>query len=309
MLPASTFLIVGSVLLIGAAAISAFSVAAILGERRRRAPATVIAPDPAPRAAIEDDLLKRFARFVTPVKETELSQVRLRLARAGFRLPSAVRVFHAARAVSALAFTLITAVLVPILFATAPGPLQIVAILFAFLIGFLAPSIVLDRLVARRQKTAEEGFPDTLDMLLVCIEAGQGFEQAARRIARELRGHNPVLAEELSILNDELWAGKDRAQVFKDFALRLDVGDITAFTSVLRQADQFGVSIAEAIRVYAADMRFKRVMRAEETANKMPLKLALASMMFTVPPTMIIMIGPALLEIIRSFTQAQSGGL
>jgi tight adherence protein C len=168
-------------------------------------------------------------------------------------------------------------------------------------VGFIAPSLVLERQIAGRKRVAEEGFPDTLDMLLVCIEAGQGFEQAARRIAKELKGHNEVLAEELTILNDELWAGKDRGTVFRDFSQRLDVNDITAFISVLRQADQFGVSIAEAIRVYASDMRFKRVMRAEEKANTMPLKLALASMAFTVPPTMIIMIGPSLLEIARSF--------
>ncbi len=308
MLPASTFLIIGSALLVGAGAVSVFSVHAILSERRRRAPIAAPSPEAAPRVAIEDDLLKRFSRFVTPAKEDELSQARRRLAQAGYRRPSAVRVFHAARAVCALGFTLAAAILFPLLLATAPTPMLVLAIVVAFLIGFVTPSLVLERLVARRKKTAEEGFPDTLDMLLVCIEAGQGFEQAARRIARELVGHNAVLAEELSILNDELWAGKDRATVFKDFAQRLDVGDITAFVSVLRQADQFGVSIAEAIRVYASDMRFKRVMRAEETANKMPLKLALASMAFTVPPTMIIMIGPALLEILRSFSQVHSGG-
>lgn len=306
MLPANTILIAGSVLLISAGVLSAFSVRAILGERRRRVAAE---PNlPAPKASIEDDLLKRFSRFVTPAKETELSQARLRLAQAGFRRPSAVRVFHAARAISAFAFTLVAAIVAPLLVASIPAPVVLLAMVGAFAIGFIVPSLVLERLIAQRQKIAEQGFPDTLDMLLVCIEAGQGFEQAARRIARELGDHNPVLAEELSILNEELWAGKDRAQVFKDFAQRLDVGDIRAFIGVLRQADQFGVSIAEAIRVYAADMRFKRVMRAEETANKMPLKLALASMAFTVPPTMIIMIGPALLEIIRSFTQVHTGG-
>jgi tight adherence protein C len=304
MLADNTFLYLGSALLIGAAGISVFSVNALLAERRGRKAASP--HQTAPKLAIEDDLLKRIAKFVTPAKEDELSAAKLRLAQAGFRKPSAVRLFHAARAFSALGFTLTAAILVPLL--AAPGPLILLAIIGAFLIGFISPSLVLERLIARRKKTAEQGFPDTLDMLLVCIEAGQGFEQAARRIARELGPHNAVLAEELAILNDELWAGKDRSTVFRDFALRLGVGDITAFVSVLRQADQFGVSIAEAIRVYASDMRFKRVMRAEETANKMPVKLALASIAFTVPPTLIIMIGPAILDIIRSFAQVHSGG-
>ena len=304
MLSANTIFIIGSALLVCAAAISILSVAAILAEHRRRAAAPAPEPEAGTKVSIDDDLLKRFSRFVTPATETELTQVRLRLAQAGFRRPSAIRVFHLARAASALGFTLLAVFLLPLAPASAPRPLLLGAIIFALLIGFVVPSLALERIIARRKKTAEEGFPDTLDMLLVCIEAGQGFEQAARRIARELAGHNQVLSEELSILNDELWAGKDRSTVFKDFALRLGVGDITAFVSVLRQADQFGVSIAEAIRVYASDMRFKRVMRAEETANKMPLKLALASMAFSVPPTMIIMIGPAILEIARTFSHA-----
>jgi tight adherence protein C len=258
------------------------------------------------RISIEagDDLFKRFARFLTPKKEGEISETRLRLARAGFRRPSAVRILHFARASSGVAFTLVGALLFPSLFHSFPLPITVGMIFIAFFLGFTFPSILLDRQIARRKQAAEEGFPDTLDMMLVCIEAGQSFDQTSRRIARELKSHNKVLAEEFEIVNDELWAGKERTHVFRDFAARLCVDDITAFVTVLRQADQFGVSIAEAIRVYAADMRFKRVMRAEEKANMMPLKLALASMLFTVPPTMLIMVGPSIMEIIHSFSHA-----
>ncbi|MDE2184280.1 MAG: type II secretion system F family protein [Alphaproteobacteria bacterium] len=261
----------------------------------------------APKIALDDDILQKFARFVTPTDDKETAQTRLRLIRAGFRLPSAVRIFHLSRAVFSVTYALLGAIILPILVGSLPLPILVLLILFSFIIGFLLPSLWIDFLISRRKQMAEEGFPDTLDLLLVCIEAGQGFDQAARRIARELKGHNKVLAEEFSIMNDELWAGKDRVAVFRDFSQRLALDDITAFVTVLRQSDEFGVSVAEAIRVYAADMRHKRVMRAEEKANMMPLKLALASMFFTVPPTMLIMVGPSLLMILRAFTGGHGG--
>jgi tight adherence protein C len=255
----------------------------------------------APSVAIEDNVLRRFSRFVTPGSEEELSVSRQRLARAGFRRPSAVRVFHLARAMSAIVFGFSGLLAFLLLGTDYPMPIRLVAVVVLLAFGFLFPSILLDRRIAKRKNEAEAGFPEALDLLLVCIEAGQSFDQAARRLARELSGHNTVLSEELTIVNEQLWAGKDRNVVFREFAQRLDVNDITAFITVLRQADQFGVSIGEAVRVYASDMRFKRVMRAEEKANTMPLKIALGSILFTVPPTIMIMIAPSILNIAQSF--------
>jgi tight adherence protein C len=110
-----------------------------------------------------------------------------------------------------------------------------------------------------------------------------------------------VLANEMKTINDELWAGKERARVFHDFADRLGVSDIKAFATVLKQSDEFGVSVADTLRVYASEMRNKRMMRAEEIANLMPVKVAMGSIFFTVPPTMVIIGGPALIMILRTF--------
>ena len=253
------------------------------------------------RVAIEDNVLRRFSRFVTPAEEEELSRSRQRLARAGFRRPSAIRVFHLARAGSALVFLVIGLIALPFMTGKLPMPIPLIMVFVATALGFAMPSILLDQRIGRRRAEAESGFPEALDLLLVCIEAGQSFDQASRRLARELVGHNKVLSEELQLVNEQLWAGKERSVVFHDFAERLGVNDITAFVTVLRQADQFGVSIAEAIRVYASDMRFKRVMRAEEKANTLPLKIALASILFTVPPTIIIMVAPSIINISQSF--------
>ena len=259
------------------------------------------APD-APNLEVEDNVLRRIARFVTPSDSEELTEARLRLARAGYRRPSAVRVFFLGRSLFGLAMALVASLFVPMVLSDVPAPVVLAVLAASLAIGFILPSLVLDHLIAARRQKAEAGFPDMLDMLLVCIEAGQGFEQASRRIARELVGHNDVLAEELELLMSELWAGRDRDVAFRDLALRLNVDDISAFVTVVRHADQFGVSIADAIRVYASDMRYKRIMRAEAKANLMPLKIALASMIFTVFPTGAILIGPSILEIIRSFS-------
>ena len=255
---------------------------------------------------MDDSFLGGMSGVATPSDLKEINEIRLRLTRAGFRKPSAVRVYHLIRA---LTMTILPVLCVSLIFfSKIPLPITVAIIFLSLLMGFLLPSLTLDHLIKRRKNEAESGFPDVLDLLLVCIEAGQGFDQASRRIAREMKISNKVLAEEFTILNDELWAGKDRGAVFRDFATRVDVPDITAFVAVLRQADQFGVSIGDAIRIYASDMRYKRVMRAEEKANAMPMKLMFASFFFTLPPTMAIMIGPSLILIMHSLTHAGSGG-
>jgi tight adherence protein C len=139
-------------------------------------------------------------------------------------------------------------------------------------------------------------------MLLICMEAGNSLDQASRRVAREIESVNKVLADELGVVNDELFAGKSRGAVFRDFADRVAVADISAFAAVLRQSDEFGVSLADTLRVYALELRHKRVMRAEEKANMMPIKLALGSILFIIPPTMLIMAGPSIIMILRTFS-------
>ena len=250
---------------------------------------------------LEDGLLQRFDSFVTPKNLAELSQIRKKLVQAGYRWPSAVRVFYAAKAVLALGFAVIAALFIPFLAGVVPLPIIGLIVLFAMFIGYLFPSFWVQREIEYRRQNAELGFPDLLDMLLICIEAGNGLDQACRRVTREIKSVNPVLADEFGVVNDELYAGKTRAAVFRDFADRLSVPDISAFAAVLRQSDEFGVSIAETLRVYAAELRDKRVMRAEEKANMMPIKLALGSIMFTIPPTLLIMAGPSIIMIIRTF--------
>jgi len=169
---------------------------------------------------------------------------------------------------------------------------------------YMLPKYWVTRRQATRQEAITNGFPDSLDMLLVCVEAGQSLDQAIIRVANELRSGFPDLAGEFEVVSHQMKAGKDKESVLKDMGDRCGVQDITSFVTVLIQSTQFGTSISDALRVYASEMRDKRVMRAEEAANKLPTKMTLATMMLTVPPLLVILIGPS----IYGISQNMGGG-
>ena len=160
--------------------------------------------------------------------------------------------------------------------------------------GYLLPKYWVTRRVETRKEEITAGFPDSLDMMLVCVEAGQSLDQSINRVAGELRASYPALADEFQIVAYEMKAGKDKSQVLGDMGERCGVQDVSSFVTVLIQSASFGTSISDALRVYAGEMRDKRVMRAEEAANKLPTKMTLATMMLTVPPLLIILIGPSI---------------
>jgi tight adherence protein C len=160
-------------------------------------------------------------------------------------------------------------------------------------IGYMLPKYWVSRRVGARKEAITQGFPDALDMMLVCVEAGQSLDQSIVRVAKELHASFPDLADELEIVAYEMKAGKDKERVLREMGTRCGVQDVSSFVTVLIQSATFGTSIAEALRVYASEMRDKRVMRAEEAANKLPTKMTLATMMLTVPPLLVILVGPS----------------
>ena len=156
-----------------------------------------------------------------------------------------------------------------------------------------------------RQQDVENGFPDALDLMLVCVEAGQSLDQAILRVAREIKAGYPTLAEEFEVVANEMRAGKDRVTVLRDMGERCGVNDVSSFVTVLVQSATFGTSISDALRVYGSEMRDKRVMRAEEKANVLPTKLTVGTMLFTVPPLLIILVGPSMYDIYRNLLGGQ----
>jgi len=241
------------------------------------------------------DKLEKFSTFLEPQSAEELSASRLKMLRAGYRAKNSVRLFHFAQFALGIGFLLIGVIYT--LFAQAQGEVTTQAMVMSTIgpgaAGYYLPQWWIKRRIAKREEEIISGFPDALDMMLVCVEAGQSLDQTIIRVARESRAGFPALADEFEIVANEVKAGKERVTVLKDMAERVGIADVASFVTTLVQSATFGTSIAEALRVYSAEMRDKRVMRAEEKANTLPTKLTLGTMLFTVPPLMIILIGPS----------------
>ncbi len=239
--------------------------------------------------------LSKYAQFLEPQKEEEYSALRLKLLQAGYRDKGAVRVYHAAKLIFGIGFLVIGLLLV--LAQSASRELSLTdMVLYTILpcaIGYYLPSYWVTKRQEARQTEITQGFPDALDMMLVCVEAGQSLDQSIIRVGKESRAGYPALADEFDLVANEVKAGKERIQVLKDMAERVGLPDVSSFVTTLVQSSVYGTSISEALRVYSADMRDKRVMRAEEKANLLPTKLTLGTMMFTVPPLLIILIAPS----------------
>jgi tight adherence protein C len=241
------------------------------------------------------DKLERFAQFLEPQKKEEFSAAKLNMLRAGYTSKNAVRMFHAMQFLFGITFLLLG--IVYALFQSITGEVSTQSMLLSTLlpcaIGYYIPRYWVNKRVEKRRDEIIEGFPDALDLMLVCVEAGQSLDQSIIRVGAESRAGYPSLADEFDMIAQEVKAGKERTTVLKDMAERVGVPDVASFVTTLVQSATFGTSIADALRVYSADMRDKRIMRAEEKANMLPTKLTLGTMLFTVPPLLVILIGPS----------------
>ncbi len=251
------------------------------------------------------DKLEKYSNFLEPQSEEEYSAVRLKLLQAGYRDKASVRTYHFAQFALGILFLILGGIYAMVKSQTGDPSAQatMMAILIPAIVGYMTPKYWVNRRVQQRQEAITNGFPDSLDMMLVCVEAGQSLDQSIIRVSNEIRAGFPDLADEFEMVAQEMKAGKDKTAVLKDMSERAGVADVTSFVTVLIQSQQFGTSIADALRVYAEEMRDKRVMRAEEKANTLPTKMTLATMMLTVPPLLIILIGPSIFDIATTLSK------
>jgi tight adherence protein C len=256
------------------------------------------------RSGGKADKLEKYKGFLEPQDAEELSTARLHMLQAGYRSKGAVRTFHAIQFALGIGLLLVGLLVAMVRSATGSIDMQslLMTSLLPGLLGYYAPRYWVNKRRAARQQEIQDGFPDSLDMMLVCVEAGQSLDQSILRVAREIRPAYPALADEFEMVSQEVKAGKDRTQVLKDMSRRSGVSDVGSFVTVLIQSATFGTSMSDALRVYAGEMRDKRVMRAEEKANTLPTKLTLGTMMFTVPPLLIILIGPSVHGIVETMS-------
>lgn len=246
--------------------------------------------------------IEPVAKVMLPAEDWRKSRLKSRLVQAGFRQPKAVSWFLATKLIAA--FVLPMLVVLPLLLMGMLGEKAVIGVSLlsvAGLIGFFGPDIFLQHRIEQRQNTIASSFPDALDMLVVCVEAGLGLDAAINRIASELGHAHPLIAEELQLVSLELRAGKQREAALRGLSDRTAVEEINALTSILVQSEQFGTSIASALREHADGMRLVRIQNAREKAAKLPVKLIFPIMLFIFPALFLVILGPAFIRIFYGF--------
>ncbi|MGN7932781.1 type II secretion system F family protein [Sphingopyxis sp. 22461] len=227
---------------------------------------------------------------------------------AGYRSPSAPKVFTLVRLL--LIFALPIAIVVPQLLSSEPKSLFILYLQGAGLaaMGLFLPSLFLTAKADRRRQEILNDFPDSLDLMLVCVEAGMGLEAALDRVGREMAISHPLVSEMLSQTTLELRAGAGREEALRNMADRTGVDEIRAFSTLLIQSDKLGSSIATTLRIYASEMREKRRMRAEEKAHRLPVLLSIPLVACMLPTMIGVLMLPAIIRVIREVVPAMAGG-
>jgi len=244
---------------------------------------------------------KALSGPLMPQTELEQSQLRIRLANAGFRSDSAVAVYLGLRVAVLIGFLLLgLAILLPKYGFTLDAfkPL----ILFGG-VGFYLPSLILWFLRKQRQDAIFLSLPDALDLLVVCVESGLGLDAAMRKVCDEMKDHAKVIAEEFSLANFQLQMGRPRREVLHDLGVRTGVDDVRSLAAILIQADRFGSSIAQALRVQSDSMRTRRRQLAEEKAAKTAVQLIFPLVLFIFPGIFVVLVGPAAISIMKTMLQ------
>lgn len=246
-----------------------------------------------------------LAKLSRPKEGWEDSPIRIRFMNAGWRSSSAPYIFFGTKTILALAFPLLALLLGGR--SGSDGPQLMFLVVICSYAGYYLPNLVLKRTISERQREIFESFPDALDLLVICVEAGLGLDAAIAKVAAEIQLKSKVLAEELQMVQLELRTGFTKEHALRNFSLRSGVEDIDLLVAMLIQSDRFGTSVGDSLRIHSENLRIKRRQRAEEAAAKVSLKLLFPLIFFIFPTLMVILIGPAILQIYRNLLPMMGG--
>ncbi|MEA1950143.1 MAG: type II secretion system F family protein [Planctomycetota bacterium] len=239
----------------------------------------------------------KLAKPLVPKSELEMSNLKVKLANAGFRGEAASTTYLGLKFIGLMAG----------LFFGGGGILglyganikTIFAAVMTAIVLFYLPTIIVAMIGHKRKQAVFLGLPDALDLMVVCVEAGLGLDQAMKKVSEELNKTHPIIADEFSLSNLQLQMGSPRDEVLHDLGVRTGVSDVRALVGVLIQAGKFGSSIAQALRVQSDAMRVRRRQLAEEKAAKTAVKLIFPLVLFIFPGIFVILVGPAGITIMR----------
>ncbi len=252
-------------------------------------------------------VLEWFARMNQPANIEEARATRRKLITAGYRSGKASVFFIGSKLFLAVLMTAVMA-LIP---AKALGFPTFSNLVFYYVMaaacGYYAPVLWLRRAIAQRKDALQRAIPDALDLMVVCVEAGLGLDQAIARVGEEVKRTHPALNEELHLLSMELRTGVSRQEALRNFANRTDMEEARSLVALLVQTDRFGTSIGQALRVHSDSMRSIRRLKAEEMAAKLPVKLLFPLICFIFPSMFIVLIGPASIQMVRVLFPALNG--
>lgn len=252
-------------------------------------------------------LVGPFAQLSSPTGDADLSPLRVRFLNAGIRHPDAYLMYFGLKTLLPLGFA---AVAFLMLQATGSegGMTMLLWLALAALAGCYLPNLVLRMRIRARRREIFENFPDAADLMLVCVEAGLGLDAGLAKVTEEIQIKSQALAQELHWTNLEMRAGGTREKSLRNLALRTGVEEIGTFATMLTQADRFGTSIGESLRVFSDDLRHKRQVRAEELAAKVPTKMLLPLVLCIFPCISLVILTPAAIRVIRMIGPMLSGG-
>jgi tight adherence protein C len=241
------------------------------------------------------------AKLARPKDDNEVTGLRAKFAQAGWRNSSSIPLYFGVRAI--LALLLPFAILISLRLSNAAISTNqlLFFTLFGAALGYYLPVVYFARVRENRKRDIFESFPDAIDLMVVCVEAGLGLDMAISRCGKEMAVRSSNLADELSLIGTELRMGASRERALRNFASRTGVPEISMFTAMVLQADKFGTSVADALRVHAEELRLRRRLVAEEKAAKIPLKLLFPLIFCIFPALLLVLLGPAFISILNAF--------
>ncbi len=248
-----------------------------------------------------------LAKLSMPDEGWEKSPLRIRFMNAGLRSENVPVLYFSVKTILAVSLPVLLWLVLLVSGTALSSDSMLFSLLVAAAIGFYLPNFVIAQMVKARQLKVFESIPDALDLMTICIEAGLAMDAAIARVAGEMATVAPVVSEEFHLVTLELRAGNSKEKALRNLAMRTGVEDVDTLVAMLIQAERFGTSIGEALRVHAEHLRTKRRQRAEEAAAKIALKLLFPLIFCIFPALLLVLMGPAIIQIYHAFTPVTAG--
>ena len=261
-----------------------------------------------PEITGDSDMMSNLVRVVDPISKLSLpaqgwekSPLQRKFINAGWRNPDAPKVYFAVKTILTFGLPLFLYLAFATHIDSEKSILLLLILLAGAATGYYLPNIILSNAAAKRQQEIFETFPDALDLLTICMEAGLSFDQALSKVANEIGIKSKILSEELELVMMEMRSGFSRERALRNLAMRTGVEDVDTLATMVIQSERFGTSIGDSLRVQSDNLRTKRKLKAEEAAAKIALKLLFPLIFFLFPMLFIVIMGPAVLQIYKTF--------